>query len=326
MVPTTRFTNPIAVEAWDAWFRWREADALRDVTIDATWWRVAEAVAAVEGTQAPLWAYRYVDAFRRWRLLPDERLLSQAGTGTAPTTFDAPAAVLNVAAFVTESVGAAPRFDRAAFVDTAALAVRLLDSAVRTYGATPAPMDLRIGIIGLGDALQKLGIAYAGHVAPQQARTIAAALSEGCLRGAVDLEEERGWLDPDPGAIRHVALWRHRNMPTCLVERASRWGVRHSALTAIDRHPMLACLANNVTDAIDPPPAAVAKGPPDVIRAALHEIGAAMQPWIDVPISDTGSDAAPAPGRTGNAAAGVGHRDPVAMSTSMAGTSLLRGA
>lgn len=295
MVPATRFTDPIAVEAWDAWFRWREADALRDVTIDATWWRVAEAVAATEGTQAPLWAYRYVDAFRRWRLLPDERLLRQAGTGTTPTTFDAPAAALNAAAFVTAPVGAAPRFDRAAFVDTAALAVRLLDSAVRTCGAIPAPTELHIGVIGLADALQNLGIAYAGRAAPEQARAIAVALSEGCLRGAVDLEEERRWLVPDPAALRHVALWRHRNVSACLLERASRWGVRYSALTAIDRHPMLARLANNVTDAIDPPPAAVAKEPPDVIRAAQHEIGAAMQPWIDIPISDSGSDAVPAP-------------------------------
>ena len=44
------FVSPVAVEAWDTWFRWRENGTLHDDTVDATWRRVASAdVAACDG-------------------------------------------------------------------------------------------------------------------------------------------------------------------------------------------------------------------------------------------------------------------------------------
>lgn len=283
MVPATRFTDPIAVEAWDAWFRWRDGDVLRDVTIDDTWWRVAGAVSGADGAMAPLWAHHYVDAFSRWRLLPDERLLRWAGTGQSLGDFDAPGAVLNVAAFVTVPLGAEPRFDRTGFLQTAALAVRLLDDALLMCHA-PAPSGLHVGIIGLGDALRRLGSPYAGREARAHAQAIAAALAEGCLQGAVDLAEERGCPDPtDPASL---LPWHKRGMPPSLLERASRFGLRHLQLTAIDRHPMLARLANNTTDGLDPVPPSVntPRNPAEGVDTAQRDIRAAMQPWIDKPI------------------------------------------
>lgn len=284
MVPATRFTDPIAVEAWDAWFRWRDGDTLRDVTIDDTWWRVAGAVSGADGSMAPLWAHHYVDAFSRWRLLPDERLLRWAGTGHPLGDFDAPGAVLNVAAFVTLPLGAQPRFDRAGFVQTAALAVRLLDDALLMCNAAQPQAGLQVGIIGFGDALQKIGSPYAGLEARAHAHAIAAALAEGCLQGAVDLAEERGCPDP-AGPAPLSATWLKRGMPPSLLERASRIGLRHSQLTAIERHPMLARLANNTTDGLDPvPPLAAAPRGAAEIDAAQRDLRAAMQPWIDKPI------------------------------------------
>lgn len=283
MVPATRFTDPIAVEAWDTWFRWREGDVLRDITIDDTWWRVAGAVSDADGAMAPLWAHHYVDAFSRWRLLPDERLLRWAGTGHSLGPFDAPGAVLNVAAFITVPLGAEPRFDRAGFVQTAALAIRLLDDALLTCDATPEPAGLQVGIIGFGDALRRLGSPYAGLEARAYAHAIAAALAEGCLQGAVDLAEERGCShDTDPASL---VAWHKRGMPPSLLERASRFGLRHSQLTAIERHPMLARLANNTTDGLDPmPPFAAAPRDAAEVDTAQRDIRAAMQPWIDQPI------------------------------------------
>lgn len=281
MLPATRFTDPIAVETWDAWFRWRDGGVLHDVTIDDTWWRVAETVAAPNGPLALLWAYHYASAFGNWRLLPDERLLRSAGTGLGLESAEPLAAVLNLAAFVTAPPGELPRFERTALVDTAALAVHLLDDAALVFGGT-APAEVRIGVFGLADALHKLRIAYASAGACVQARDFAAALAEGCLRGSIELAEERG--APQRIPPHQLELWRSRDMPPRLVERASRQGVRHLVRTAIQRHPRLAMLADNTTDAIDPRPLPGENGASDLDRAARRGIRAAMQPWIDLPI------------------------------------------
>lgn len=290
VVPATRFTDPIAVEAWDAWFRWRDRDVLRDVTIDDTWWRVAEAVAAPNGAMAPLWAHHYVAVFSGLRLLPDERLLRAAGTGLGLESGEPLAAVLNIAAFVSTQLGTGPRFERAAFVDTAALAVHLLDDAMLVFDGI-VPVGLRIGVIGFGDALHKLDIAYASAAACVQARAFATALAEGCLRGAIELAEERGARDATPPY--QPERWRLREMPGHLVERAARHGVRHLIQTAIQSHPRLARLADNTTDAIDPRSRPGDTRPAiDMDRLAQREIRAAMQPWIDLPIECPGCDPA----------------------------------
>jgi ribonucleoside-diphosphate reductase alpha chain len=283
----TRFTDPLAVEAWDRWFRWRERSALRDVTIDATWWRVAEAIAAVERMQAPQWAHRFVDAFSRWRLLPDERLLTAAGTNTQLDGVDAPAAVLNVAAFVTPPLAGRAMFDKARFAEAAGLAVRLLDNALEAYGTRSNPPRLRIGVIGMADSLHLLGMPYGSAEARAHAGSVALALAEGCLRSTIDLAAERGALDAPAGRDELAARWRSRGIPRWLIEQGIRRGVRHAALTAIEPHPRLASLANNVTDAIDPPPGSVRmglEGSADTLGAAQREMRAAMQPWIDAPI------------------------------------------
>lgn len=297
MVPTTRFTDPAAVDAWDRWFRWRNGDGLRDRTIDATWWRVADALSAVEGTQAGTWAHRYVDAFSRWQLLPDERLLRMAGTDTGLRAFDAPTATLNVAAFVTAPLTGQARFDGERFARVAALAVRLLDDALVTMQGTAGSFaGLRIGLIGLADALHLLGTAYDGTGAAEQARAVGRALASGTLQGSIELASERGPIDASP---RHlVALWRDRGTAEALIEQALCRGVRHTRLTAVALQPRLALLSNNASDALDPAPprrlhghdqAAYQRGAPVAIDAeagltAQLAIRAAIQPWIDAAI------------------------------------------
>jgi ribonucleoside-diphosphate reductase alpha chain len=286
VLPDTRFTDPIAVETWDACFRWREGDVLHDVTIDDTWWRVAATVAAPNGMTAPLWAHHYASAFASWRLLPDERLLRAAGTGVDPASLEPWVAVLNAAAFVGTLPGRARQFDRAGFSDTASLAIHLLDDAMLVYGG-PASAGLRIGIIGFGDALGKLGIAYASVKAGVQARAFAAALAEGCLRGSIDLAEERGPLQAV--TRRQLQLWRRRGMPSLLLERAARHGIRHRIRTAIQSQQRLAMLADNATDALDPrtrPGNGNMAGEPEA--TAHRAICTAMQPWIDLPIDGAG--------------------------------------
>lgn len=307
MVPATHFTHPLAVEAWDSWFRWREEGVLRDVTIDATWWRVAQTLAAPEGEAAALWAHRYVDAFSRWRLLPDERLLQAAGTREPLPPLDAPAAVLNVAAFISAPRSSRASFDRARFEETAAMAVRLLDNALALRGdGLAATAPLRIGLIGFADALHLLGLPYASIDARAQARTVAAALAEGCLRGNIDLASERGAAALDIDRQCLAARWYARGMPPDLIDAGVRQGVRHHALTALDPHPRLALLANHVADALDLAPA-LDGWTPD-LRTAQRELAVAMQPWIDAPIA-TG-EAARDLAAAGEATVGAGVTEP----------------
>lgn len=279
VLPLTRFTDPIAAETWDACFRWRDGGVLHDATIEDTWSRVAATVAAPNGMMAPLRAYHYATAFSHLRLLPDERLLQHAGTRIAFEPTPSFFAALNLAAFVSTSPRGLPRFDRASFVGAAALAVRFLDDASLACDATP-PSGLRIGLIGLADALRKLHIGYSDASACAQARDFAIALAEGCLRGSIELAEERGAQE-----TLSLQPWRSREMPAPLLELASRHGVRHLAMTAIESHPKLARLADNTTDAIEP---RMQPGAAEEIdgrnRKAREEIRAAMQSWIDSPI------------------------------------------
>lgn len=297
VLTTTRFTDPAAVEAWDRWFRWRSGYGLRDRTIDATWSRVVTALAVAEGGQAGIWANRYMDAFSRWQLLPDERLLQMAGTDTRLGSFDSPRATLNVAAFVVAPSTRQARFDDERFAGVAALAVRLLDDALMTlHGAGTHFAGLRIGLIGLADALRLLGFAYDESAAVEQSRAIGKALATGTLQGTVELAGERGPIDGRPS--HRVPIWRERGTPESLIEDALCRGVRHDRLTAISLQPRLALLCNNASDALDPAPARASRDRREAscqpregsgytdrsMLSAQLAIRAAMQPCIDEPI------------------------------------------
>jgi ribonucleoside-diphosphate reductase alpha chain len=245
--PATLFTDPAAVDAWDRWFRWREDGVLRDLTIDSTWWRVANAVAQVEGDQAATWARQLVDAFSRWRVLPDPRLLRRAGAKLNFADMKSPCAVVNAGAFIVAKGLKRACFERDGFVDSAALAVRLLDDVLRAGDPAGTRAQARIGLIGVADALDSLGLPYNSSKARQCAADMAAALADGVLRGAT----------------------------------AQNFGMRHELLTTIEPQPQLALLANNASDALDPRPGQLEA---EALIVAQVEMRAAMQPWIDIPI------------------------------------------
>ncbi|HEV2607847.1 MAG TPA: hypothetical protein VGT79_07685 [Xanthomonadaceae bacterium] len=296
MVRATRFTDPDSVDAWDNWFRWRDADCLHDRTIDATWSRVANAIAP--GPDAQGWAHRYIEAFSRWQLLPDERLLRLAGTGSGLSSLEAPCAVLNVAAFVIAPRSPQARFDDEHFAGIAALAVRMLDDALIAMRRVPSQApSLHIGMIGFADALKLLGIAYDDVRTPEIARVVGTALASGTLQGEFDLIAERGPREPASAPL--LAAWRDRRAPEELVAAAARRGVRHRQLTAIESQPRLALLANGASDALDPcsvPGSRAAAHAfsdsehacfapaPERTAAARACIRSSIQPWIDVPL------------------------------------------
>ncbi len=291
----TAFTDPAAVDAWDLWFRWRDGERLRDLTIDTTWERVARSVAGTTDTDAAVWAQRYADAFSKWQLLPNERLLRVAGTGCATSSTIATQAGLNVAAFVRRSRGAATHFDRDEFIRICALAVRFLDDA--SVGIDTGVANLKIGLFGMADALSQLGVGYTGDRALAQAREIAMAFCEGCLRGDLALARERGANAVD--GKRWGTRLRARGLDGELLAELRRYGMRHSRLTAIVSHPKLALFANNASDSLDPAvhsnaqarqngwrwqDTELADGTTLAAQTAQLRLRATLQPWIDRPI------------------------------------------
>ena len=283
----TRFSRSDSVDVWDAYFRWRDGPQLRDVTIDDTWWRVATAAAKGDGAEAPLWAQRFVDSFSRWRMLPGENLLRTLGTHGELVAGGSLGAVLNIAAFVSRPAPTRSVFHRDTLVETASLAVRFLDDVAASC-VVERPMRLRIGIIGLADALEALGLEYDSVDGRCQAAQAAQAMAEGCLRSSVELAMERGSRLSSEDCRACADRLRHRGMPGTLVEQALH-GLRYVSLTAIDSHPALARLANGVADGVadgieKPKPMHVGGFASGRILGAELEMRAIIQPWIDEPM------------------------------------------
>lgn len=241
----------VAVEAWDAWFRWRDQGLIRDLSIGDTWSRVTRALSSIEPVATrSAWERQLFDACADWRLLLDERILADAGTPRSDWPHDGLAAVLNPAVFVRSPFAAAACFRYEAFEAAAELAVRALDNASQLTGQGRPGIHLRVGVIGLADTLLQLGHAYDSEQGRQTARNIASSLARGCLRESLRLARERGaalTLAQAPQQQRRL-----EQLSATLPRHAGKHGLRHACLTAIEPHRRLALLANNVADAIDP--------------------------------------------------------------------------
>ncbi|MEM9049722.1 MAG: adenosylcobalamin-dependent ribonucleoside-diphosphate reductase [Pseudomonadota bacterium] len=84
----TAFAMPIAEQIWDMKYRFKTAaGAPVDDTVEASWRRVARALAAVE-TEPARWEPVFYDALRDFRYLPAGRILAGAGTERAVTLFN----------------------------------------------------------------------------------------------------------------------------------------------------------------------------------------------------------------------------------------------
>lgn len=242
------FTDLASVEAWDAWFRWRTASTLHDASIEDTWRRVADSLVSVEPRAATTLRARLMEALASWRLLPDTRLLADAGTGRMTWDEGPLHAVLNAAVFAMPAAHVGAPVALAALADTAALAVQALDNAAVL--ARIGHPRLRIGIVGIADALYIAGLEYDSDAGRALAGSIARAASEGCLRENVALAATRGRGDGDMATA--LALAARRGAPQHLLQDAARTGLRHARTTAITSQPRLALLANDVADAADP--------------------------------------------------------------------------
>jgi len=82
------FDAPISAEIWNAKYRFR-SDDLGDETVEATWARVATAIAAAEPTRARRhWRSEFETALSDFKFLPAGRIIAGAGTGRVVTLFN----------------------------------------------------------------------------------------------------------------------------------------------------------------------------------------------------------------------------------------------
>lgn len=86
---STHFQEPVSWHVWDAKYRYREGTAVRDQTIEDTWRRVAQALAAAEPEgERKRWGERFYQVLYGFKFLPGGRILAGAGTRHRVTLFN----------------------------------------------------------------------------------------------------------------------------------------------------------------------------------------------------------------------------------------------
>ena len=78
---------PISQRIWDMKYRFRDPSGSGDADLEATWWRVARALAAPE-RDPETWASRFHEALQGFKFLPAGRVIAGAGTGRTVTLFN----------------------------------------------------------------------------------------------------------------------------------------------------------------------------------------------------------------------------------------------
>ncbi len=82
------FANPLAASVWAARYRYTPHGGTAESSIDATWDRVARALAAAEPRDRGAWARRFRSVLDDFRFLPGGRILAGAGTARRVTLFN----------------------------------------------------------------------------------------------------------------------------------------------------------------------------------------------------------------------------------------------
>jgi ribonucleoside-diphosphate reductase alpha chain len=78
---------PVSQRIWDMKYRFQSVGGPSDSDLNATWWRVARALAAPE-RDPELWAGRFHEALQGFKFLPAGRVIAGAGTGRSVTLFN----------------------------------------------------------------------------------------------------------------------------------------------------------------------------------------------------------------------------------------------
>ena len=82
------FTSSISRQIWESKYRFHKGEEILDNTLEDSWWRVANTLAAVEPDNQKYWAERFFKLMQGFKFLPGGRILAGAGTEHRVTLFN----------------------------------------------------------------------------------------------------------------------------------------------------------------------------------------------------------------------------------------------
>jgi len=85
---TEHFTTPISRRIWETRYRYRDGGTVHDKDVEASWRRVARALAAVEARAQDSWEEAFYQLLAEFRFLPAGRIMAGAGSGRRVTLFN----------------------------------------------------------------------------------------------------------------------------------------------------------------------------------------------------------------------------------------------
>jgi ribonucleoside-diphosphate reductase alpha chain len=85
---TEHFATPISRRIWETRYRYRDGGTVHDKDVEASWRRVARALAAVEARAQDSWEEAFYQLLAEFRFLPAGRIMAGAGSGRRVTLFN----------------------------------------------------------------------------------------------------------------------------------------------------------------------------------------------------------------------------------------------
>lgn len=168
---------------------------------------------------------------------------------------------IDLTRFIKQPFEKAASFDKAAFVEVARVATRMLDN-VLDVTVWPLPQQqeearskrrIGLGYTGLGDALVMLNLRYDTQAARDMARDISELMRDTAYDASVDLAQERGAF-PLFNADLYLTGQRFASrLPSALKERVRTHGLRNSHLLSIAPTGTISlAFADNASNGIEP--------------------------------------------------------------------------
>ncbi|ABD69921.1 ribonucleotide reductase large subunit [Rhodoferax ferrireducens T118] len=168
---------------------------------------------------------------------------------------------IDLTRFIKQPFEKAASFDKAAFVEVARVATRMLDN-VLDVTVWPLPQQqeearskrrIGLGYTGLGDALVMLNLRYDTQAARDMARDISELMRDTAYDASVDLAQERGAF-PLFNADLYLTGQRFASrLPPALKERVRTHGLRNSHLLSIAPTGTISlAFADNASNGIEP--------------------------------------------------------------------------
>ncbi len=166
---------------------------------------------------------------------------------------------VNLAVLVRDPFGSDARIDDARLAEVTAIGVRFLDN-VLDVSLFPVPEQaaeaaakrrLGLGIMGLGNALQMLGLRYGSDDAVAETKRIMAVIRDAAYRASVDLARERGAF---PLCDRDALLERPfiKDLPEDIRAGIAEHGLRNGVLLTVAPTGTTAIYYNNVSSGLEP--------------------------------------------------------------------------